>query len=293
MIEALSNSLTNCNELDGNEVVECNGLLTIMKTGMFRFILCAILKLLRTIEPADKLLQTRENGLATALPLIHSVYSCIKDYRSDTIFERVMKECTDLLPDVDETADNNRISKRKVKLNDRFSNFVLMESSGLYSNRSTNNYQQIYFEIFDLVINEMNTRFFSNNSLINVIDKIYNFDFDDINELQIQALTKLNITIPCKEEFVCVKKFFQENNIKKKDYFSKLFHQKVAFKDTYNLLATITVFGCSSATCEASFSTLNRVLTPHRQVMLFGREANLTILPFEKKKLNQSIKMFS
>jgi len=116
IIEALSSNLTNCNELDGNAMVECNGLLTIMKTRMFRFILCAILKLLQTIEPANKFLQTRENGLGTALPLIHSVYSYIKDYRSDTIFERVMKECTDLLPDVDETADNNRISKRKVNL---------------------------------------------------------------------------------------------------------------------------------------------------------------------------------
>jgi len=110
-----------------------------------------------------------------------------------------------------------------------------MESSSLYSNRSTNNYQQIYFEIFDLVINEINTRFFNNNCLINVIDKIYNFDFDDINELQIQELTKLNIKIPCKEELVCVKKFFQENNIKKKQIiFQNYFTKKLLLKTQFD-----------------------------------------------------------
>lgn len=185
MIEALNNSLADCNELDGNTVVECNGLLTTMKTRMFRFILCVILKLLKTIAPADKILQTRENDLATALPLIHSVHSCIKEYRSNTIFDEVIEECTNLLPDVDEIVNNNRISKRKINLNSRFSNVVLMKSSGLYSNRSIDNYRQIYFKILDLVINEINIRFFNNNGLINVIDKIYNFDFDNINELQI------------------------------------------------------------------------------------------------------------
>ena len=39
----------------------------------------------------------------------------------------------------------------------------------------------------------------------------------------------------------------------------------------------------STAVCESSFSTLKRILTPHRLSMLHQRKADLILISFEKK----------
>jgi hypothetical protein len=39
----------------------------------------------------------------------------------------------------------------------------------------------------------------------------------------------------------------------------------------------------STAVCESSFSTLKRILTPHRLSMLLQRKADLILISFEKK----------
>ena len=58
MIEALCCTMNvEFDELDGVTVVECTGLLTIMKTLSFRFMLRTLLKTFNTIEPADRILQ--------------------------------------------------------------------------------------------------------------------------------------------------------------------------------------------------------------------------------------------
>lgn len=57
-------------------------------------------------------------------------------------------------------------------------------------------------------------------------------------------------------------------------------------------------FPAALQTCEATFSTLNHVLTPYRQSMLSGRSCNLTIIPFERKtadniKVEEFLRMFN
>lgn len=74
-------------------------------------------------------------------------------------------------------------SKRKLKPNSQFNDFVLTESSGLrhrHENSNQSSYKNIYFEIFDIVIKEMDRRFFNNDTLYNLIDKASNLDSDNI-----------------------------------------------------------------------------------------------------------------
>lgn len=296
MLEALESAITNeIDELDGCMVVECTGLLNIMKSLSFRFIMCVMLKLLKTLEPVDALLQNKESGLASSLPVIHSVYASIQDYRSDGVYQEILDQCNHLLPDNEENFTNTRTRtscKRKKKPNHRFADYICTESSGLYhisgSSRDDavddDDYKRIFLEILDLVLGEMNDRFVKDKSLFDIIDKVYNFSFQNIQELEELFKLNTNIQKPSQEEIICVKRYFADNNIATKNYLTELYKQKVAFKKTYELYSTICVFACSSSTCEATFSVLNRILTPFRQSMLFGRESNLTLLPYERKR---------
>merc|ERR1712208_39555 len=54
-----------------------------------------------------------------------------------------------------------------------------------------------------------------------------------------------------------------------------------AFPVLHKLYVTALVIGVSSASCESSFSTLARVLTPYRRTMLHERKKNLVILAHE------------
>jgi hypothetical protein len=60
-----------------------------------------------------------------------------------------------------------------------------------------------------------------------------------------------------------------------------LYSVKDALPNVYSLYAAALTFGASSATCEASFSTLTRVLTPYRRSMKHQRKANLALMSFE------------
>ena len=61
-----------------------------------------------------------------------------------------------------------------------------------------------------------------------------------------------------------------------------LFPLRAAFPNVYSIYAALT-FGVSTAACEASFSTLTRVLTPYRRSMTHSRKANLVLLSFQSQ----------
>ena len=105
MLKALVSAIGNeFDELDSETIVECTGLLTIMRSFLFRFVMCAVLKLLKTLAPVDTMLQRKESGLASSLPVINSVYNCIRDYHSDETYQTILDECNNLQDDDD---DNN------------------------------------------------------------------------------------------------------------------------------------------------------------------------------------------
>lgn len=63
-----------------------------------------------------------------------------------------------------------------------------------------------------------------------------------------------------------------------------LYKQREAFKDTYELYASVATFGCSTAVCESTFSTLTAINKPQRMSMTQERMAGLVFLAFERKR---------
>ena len=59
-----------------------------------------------------------------------------------------------------------------------------------------------------------------------------------------------------------------------------LFPLIAAFPNVYSIYAASLTFGVTTAACEASFSTLTRVLTPYRRSVTQSRKANLVLLSF-------------
>ncbi len=69
--------------------------------------------------------------------------------------------------------------------------------------------------------------------------------------------------------------------LSKNDYHKSSYEQRIAFRVAYQFYATLQILAHSSAICEASSSSLSRIDAPSHQSMLFARERNLTIRPFE------------
>lgn len=129
-MKTFSNIITNLDELHGVTITECMDLLTVRKYRSFQFTLCIMHQLLKMIELTNKNLQSRESGLANALLIINSIYSCIKDYRTDTVFHEVIDQCNDLsLENNDFNLDRNTPEKSESKCkkirNQWYTNFSL------------------------------------------------------------------------------------------------------------------------------------------------------------------------
>ncbi len=93
MLTALSTAVWNNNGvLDGDAVVECSGLLTIMKTQKFQFILRTIPKLLSITEPAKQVLQSQESSLLHGIPNIKSALDSLKQQRSNEVYSFILQQ---------------------------------------------------------------------------------------------------------------------------------------------------------------------------------------------------------
>jgi len=76
-----------------------------------------------------------------------------------------------------------------------------------------------------------------------------------------------------------------ENTRKNLDQFLKwIWKYKAAFPTIYLLLSTGLTVGVSTATCEASFSSVVRILTPYRRCMTHECKCQLVLLGFEKNE---------
>ena len=76
------------------------------------------------------------------------------------------------------------------------------------------------------------------------------------------------------------KEFKPDEHLCVGDVCGLLYPMQTAFPSVYQLFAAAATFGASSATCEASFSTLSRVLTAYRRSRTHERKRNLVILAF-------------
>jgi hypothetical protein len=119
----------------------------------------------------------------------------------------------------------------------------------------------------------MERRFTDNSDLLKAIACV-----NELKREKLQPLTSLGISLPSEEELVVAKEFLkkQENP----NPLAEIYQHRVAFKDTYELLATVATFGCSTVVCESAFSVLTRINRPNRLSMSQTRQSNLIFLAF-------------
>ncbi|KAI6651162.1 Zinc finger MYM-type protein 1-like [Oopsacas minuta] len=84
-------------EFSGEQVVQSTGLLATLIKLEFHFCLIFMKKLLLTIEPADKILQSRDAGLKNAMEIINSVFKNINKLQNPDAFSGRVSEAKSIL----------------------------------------------------------------------------------------------------------------------------------------------------------------------------------------------------
>lgn len=91
-------------------------------------------------------------------------------------------------------------------------------------------------------------------------------------------------SLPDKHELKVALAFLKRKHVKNGEELKALFPVKDAFPAVFNYVCGIPTFGCSTATCEISFSAMNRVQTMQRLSMSEDRFRNLSYIAFESKR---------
>lgn len=282
IIEALEKVVINTD--NGEYIAEATGLLTIVKSKEFRFCLILMKKVLEQLQPADKLLQSREFSLRDSIVILNSTIDSLSNFRNNTVYESIVNEMN---TEFDIGEENVSTLKRRRKSNERFRSFIITDSIGERTEEidltDSQHFKVIFYQTMDIILNEMKKRFIDNNELLDAISSAEN---EEMDLQKMKYLQTLNIKLPSQEEISVVKRFIQNQRNKNPNItiFDELFHQRVTFEDTYNLLATTKTFGCSTAICESTFSVLTRINRSPRLSMYHQRMANLILLAFEKDR---------
>lgn len=90
------------NEIDSKDQYTAGGLLKKINKPVFKFLVGFMADLLGAIEPLNKLLQGREIGYATAVPLIETCVKHLEDMRSDEKFSEYREAGVSLNPEYEE-----------------------------------------------------------------------------------------------------------------------------------------------------------------------------------------------
>lgn len=137
-----------------------------------------------------------------------------------------------------------------------------------------------------LTLSEMNRRFVENSDILLALDSVYEFD-----PVKLKSFERIGIKIPDDNELKFVKKHMEaakkEVDVEPFNHLKALFPHRKTFEDTYRLLEVVDVFGCSTAVCESSFSTFNRIDVVERISMTCDRLKDLAFPAFEHKRLGK------
>lgn len=274
------------------------GILNVMQSEQFCFMLMFVKKLLGILKPADKILQSRDTSLKDAIQLIDTVYIKLQELRADENYEVIKMEADSLTASLapPQTANSEqqptprpiRNKRRSTRVN---SNYVVMETLGerdpiQIALKSTFN------DTIDTVCTELETRFQNNNDILIAIS-----DAHKMNLELLKPLTKLNLIMPKPSELEIAADYIKKKTFEAKskqedfNFLYELYKIREAFPDTYNLYAAIETFACSSSICESSFSALARIGWGNRLSMTNHRLRQLTLLAFEKKRLQELSKV--
>ena len=250
------------------------------------FILHAVQRILLILKPADQQLQERETDILTGIQLVTSIIQVLKRMREDG--ENTFKNINDatLLLDLEDSTTRRRcVAPRLLEV------YVTQSSTGHRDLSPQSKLKGIMYEIIDSYVAELQTRFSERNimyvkSMLSLWPLNENFlAFESISPLANLMQFSANDMEALQNESLVPKPFLLEHFNREThkclgDICTFMRAYKTAFPKVYTLLVGGATFGASTATCEASFSTLSRILTPFRQSMTHQRKANLEIMSF-------------
>ena len=282
--------------------IEASGLLKSVANNRFQFIAYAVREILELLHPADKLLQGRQYDLLSAFDVIRETTKLVEKMRSQ-------EHVAELLAKVREHEVENVVPpptvKRKKAAPRRLADCVVESTTGSADcavqacDDSTSYLTRIYYAIIDNCVGELRERFGELNSKIayavkclwpkpQMDDQPFLFlqpeDIKPIAELMAVDVSSPIVRSECTvARQLLVQKFCDENHTNLQDICQLLLPFKDAFPTVYGIYAAALSLGVSTATCEASFSALTRILTAYRRSMTHNRKANLVLLSFQRR----------
>jgi hypothetical protein len=152
---------------------------------------------------------------------------------------------------------------------------------------------QIFYEGIDNCVSELEVRFGERNTAIaSSLECLWPQSKTFLEPSRFAAITELIaidiqstlVTSECTVARQLIANQFDSDRHKDlSDVCQILFPVKTAFPSVYSIYAAALTLGVSTASCEASFSTLTRVLTPYKRSMQHPRKVNLVLLSFQRQ----------
>ena len=292
--DAIVDVLTVCGtsaEVDGNTCVEASGLLQKVENAKFLFIAYTVRHILELLRPADQILQARASHLLTGITVVSACITSIKALRSHDHIQKLVVKIEKQGIQLNATS----VSKRKRRMPTALAQCVVETTLGNHDGDFDDvrtELAQLYFQGIDNCVSELEARFGERHAaLASALECLWPQNQAFLQMSKLSAITDL---INIKESSLAVsecevarqmiaKDFDPESHKDLSDVCRLLFPLRAAFPNVYSIYAAALTFGVSTAACEASFSTLTRVLTPCRRSMTQSRKANLVLLSFQSQ----------
>jgi hypothetical protein len=266
------------NGFPGDDVAQATGILCIVKQHAFRFAASVMNVLLGMLSPIDKRLQARETDLQESMTMVSTVIQEIESMRCVDSYHKLLDKAE--LMTAEDTDQPTREKRARIP------SILLNENTGA---REHSAMKEVFFQVIDTIVEEMRRRFTSNGALYQAIATMSITNEDFLSRDNLSALSTFGVELPSLEELKIAKAFLlrlheQEEIVNPSFVLKQLHRHRDAFPATYSVAAVVATFGCSTAICESSFSTLARIDRPQRRSMLTARLARLTYLAFESQK---------
>jgi hypothetical protein len=273
----------------GDDVAEAIGYAKQMKSLQFITSLAIVEKILLTLNPLNSMLQSKSMNLGMALTLLNECIKRIQNMREDGTFDLLLSESTSTST---VSAFEPPRPKRPHRQSQALVDCIIDCPLPIYgATTGTQDMRRLFIEAIDAVDTELNARF--NERSMSYMKSLLALDRNKADFLNLEhlkplmALLQRRLNISDLENEIPVVKPFILNTAAEgvqcaQEILLFLYPYKEAFPQTYKLYCAAVTFGASTATCENSFSTLTRILSPARRSMLQARMSNLVLLSFEK-----------
>ncbi len=269
---------------------EASGLLIQIKRHNFFEIGKFLVQVLAVLQPANKILQSQSVDMCRAGEVVCASLESLKEIHKDDCWTELSQA---------PAGDDSHPPKRKRTLSKHLGQSVVLSTVGHTDcDNSTitpsQSLKRSLLNILDKDISEMEDRFSQKNvDVMTAVSSLAPKSTAFLNATLLRPLYVLAGIVAddgsLNNEILVAKPLLLKKCPNEEDLSTLCKHlneYKEAFPELHKLYVTVLVLGVSSASCESSFSTLSRVLTPFRRTMLHERKRNLVILAHEKAITN-------